>query len=270
MLDFIDEMMYKLEQEKYQNYYSSAFISVESKLKNIKVVRTLQKLICSYPFDESLIDFIKFEKNNFIGKSKLTQNDLNFYYYNSNYEHIIFNLSLEDKWAIISDLTNRATKIFSSKISKRVLDFNDIDIEMKEMNNKINTRLMKRLDIVAMTTTGACKYRKQLRNVGAKIVMVEEAAEVIEAQIITSMTADTEQLILIGDHQQLKPKVNSFQLQKDYGMEVSLFERLIHLGVPNVQLKQQRRMRPEISKIVKIIYPDLIDHYSVSMFPDVR
>jgi len=40
-----------------------------------------------------------------------------------------------------------------------------------------------------------------------QIVVCEEAAEVLEAHVLASLTRNTEQLILIGDHEQLRPKV---------------------------------------------------------------
>ena len=40
-----------------------------------------------------------------------------------------------------------------------------------------------------------------------QIVVVEEAAEVLEAHILCGLAPSTQQLILIGDHLQLRPKV---------------------------------------------------------------
>lgn len=40
-----------------------------------------------------------------------------------------------------------------------------------------------------------------------QVIIVEEAAEVLEAHVLTSLTHTTEHLILIGDHLQLPPKV---------------------------------------------------------------
>lgn len=51
-----------------------------------------------------------------------------------------------------------------------------------------------------MTTTGAAKYKALLKNVTSQIMIVEEAAEVLEAHITTALTKHTQQLILIGDH----------------------------------------------------------------------
>lgn len=40
-----------------------------------------------------------------------------------------------------------------------------------------------------------------------QLVIVEEAAEVLEAHILTSLAPTVEHLVLIGDHFQLSPKV---------------------------------------------------------------
>ena len=58
-------------------------------------------------------------------------------------------------------------------------------------------------------------------------MIVEEAAEVLEAHIVTSMPETTEHLILIGDHQQLKPSPTVYELAVKYQLEMSLFERMV-------------------------------------------
>ena len=62
-----------------------------------------------------------------------------------------------------------------------------------------------------------------------RIVIVEEAAEVLEAHIVTSMPETTEHLILIGDHQQLKPSPTVYDLAKNYKLDMSLFERMVSI-----------------------------------------
>jgi superfamily I DNA and/or RNA helicase len=52
-----------------------------------------------------------------------------------------------------------------------------------------------------MTTTGRSKYAHLFKNINFPIVIVEEAAEVFEAHIVTSLSKDTKHLILIGDHE---------------------------------------------------------------------
>jgi hypothetical protein len=57
------------------------------------------------------------------------------------------------------------------------------------------------MDVIAMTTTGAAKYKKILQQISSKIMVVEEAAEILESHIFTSLNPDIQQLVLIGDHQ---------------------------------------------------------------------
>ena len=45
-----------------------------------------------------------------------------------------------------------------------------------------------------------------------KVVMVEEAAEVLEAHVLTSLHPQLKHLVLIGDHKQLRPKVECYEL----------------------------------------------------------
>jgi len=79
-----------------------------------------------------------------------------------------------------------------------------------------------------MTTTGAAKYHSILSDVRPKIVIIEEAAEVLESHIVPSLTSGTQHVIMIGDHQQLRPNPTVYRLAKQYKLDVSLFERLIN------------------------------------------
>jgi len=97
-----------------------------------------------------------------------------------------------------------------------------------------------------------------LQRVKPRIVIVEEAAEVFEAHIVTSLTSSCEHLILIGDHQQLRPTPAVHHLAKKYHLDVSLFERLVFKNLPCDRLGIQHRMRPEVAElIVPYIYKDL-------------
>ncbi|XP_041363692.1 NFX1-type zinc finger-containing protein 1-like [Gigantopelta aegis] len=123
--------------------------------------------------------------------------------------------------------------------------------------------------VIGMTTTGAARYQKILSEIKPKIVVVEEAAEVLEGHIITTLSQGCEHLILIGDHKQLKPNPNVYKLAKKYCLDLSLFERMINNGVQCNTLEIQHRMRPEISSLMTHIYPNLKDDESVKAFPNI-
>merc|ERR1719163_1862955 len=120
-----------------------------------------------------------------------------------------------------------------------------------------------------MTTTAVSKYQTLLKELRPEIVIVEEAAEVLEAHILTALHRWTQHVVLIGDHQQLRPSTAVYRLSKNFHLDVSLFERLIHNGSDHVTLEQQRRMHPKVSRLIKPLYPKLRDHSSVSEYPEV-
>ena len=105
-----------------------------------------------------------------------------------------------------------------------------------------------------MTTTGAAKYSTILEQNNFEIVIIEEAAEVLESHILSLLTKHTRQLILIGDHKQLRPKPYNYELETKYNFGISMFERLINNGIPYSSLKYQRRMKPIFADFVRIIY----------------
>lgn len=58
---------------------------------------------------------------------------------------------------------------------------------------------------------GLC--RPLLEGLGFTAIVVEEAAEIVEAHVIAALQPSAARLIQIGDHLQLRPKVASFRLQ---------------------------------------------------------
>ena len=131
-------------------------------------------------------------------------------------------------------------------------------------------RCLREADLIGLTTTMAAKQNRLLSEVDAKILIVEEAAEVLEGHVVASLSKHTQHVILIGDHKQLRPKTNDHVLARDYQLDVSLFERLVRNGFPHVTLQWQHRMRPEISALVSShIYNGELNNAPVTMsYPD--
>jgi helicase required for RNAi-mediated heterochromatin assembly 1 len=119
-----------------------------------------------------------------------------------------------------------------------------------------------RLNIVGCTTTGLTKYRGLLAALGAKTMLIEEAAETREANIVSALYPSIQQLILVGDHQQLTPfSAVKWLSQAPYYLDLSMFERMVeYLSIPYIMLDVQRRMAPEIRSILGTFYRGLTDH----------
>ncbi|SPQ19196.1 4a3a579f-3665-4edf-b868-af0d4b39d251 [Thermothielavioides terrestris] len=129
-----------------------------------------------------------------------------------------------------------------------------------------NTQLVEqqRIDIVGCTTTGLTKYRGCIAAMQPQSLLIEEAAETREANIVSALYPSVQQLILVGDHKQLAPKCDIQRLgDAPYNLNVSLFQRMVNLNMSFVMLKQQRRMKPELRAILNPFYPELVDHPSV-------
>ena len=132
--------------------------------------------------------------------------------------------------------------------------------EKKYLENQIKLDICKNRKIVGATITGASINSELIQQLAPKIVIVEEAAEILEPSLIAALHEKTEHLILIGDHQQLQPKIETHELRKNFCLDVSLMERLISSGKIDFKtLQRQCRMRPEFSIMLRDIYPNLRD-----------
>lgn len=117
------------------------------------------------------------------------------------------------------------------------------------------------IEVIGCTTTGLCKYRGLLAALQPRTMLIEEAAETRESNIISALYGSLQQLILVGDHQQLAPQVDTPGLgEEPYNMRVSMFERLVHLKMPFTVLNMQRRMIPSLREVLNPFYPQLQDH----------
>lgn len=140
----------------------------------------------------------------------------------------------------------------------------DLEEQIKNLFDERDRRILKSKKIIACTTTAAAMYQSIINTANPDIIMVEEAGEILEVHIITAMSPSVKQLILIGDHKQLPPKINNYNLTKEkgdgYDLNVSLFERFVLQGHKFTTLEEQHRSHPEISRFSRMLaYESLKD-----------
>ena len=182
----------------------------------------------------------------------------------------LLKLSLPERWNLYRLWLQEAEKYYMRKLQSKQPDYERALARKFEVMQEEDFHVLQSAKIIGMTTTCAAKYRRILQRIRPKIVLVEEAAEVMEAHIITSLTKDCQHLILIGDHKQLRPKPEVYVLAKKYHLDVSLFERMVNVGLQCDTLNVQHRMRPEIAALMKHIYDDLENHKTVEEYKDIR
>ncbi|GKZ20844.1 hypothetical protein AbraIFM66951_009163 [Aspergillus brasiliensis] len=156
--------------------------------------------------------------------------------------------------------------------------------EMNDVRHEVDLRCLRQAQVIGVTTSGLARNLKMLRRLQSKVVLCEEAGEVLEAHLLTALLPSVEHAILIGDHQQLRPQIQDYNLSREnyrggeqYSLDQSLFERLVDPGedgagvrIPFSTLETQRRMHPSIAQLVRdTLYPRLEDAPSVLEYPEV-
>ncbi|PAA47594.1 hypothetical protein BOX15_Mlig026662g3 [Macrostomum lignano] len=150
-----------------------------------------------------------------------------------------------------------------AQVETQLADYLQVSETRRRLQRRHCAEIVKSKRIVGMTITGASINKDLLTAVKPAVILVEEAAEVGEPQLLSCLTDSTQHLILIGDHKQLRPQTESYELRIKYHLDVSMFERLINNGIAYDQLELQNRMRPEFSRLLKDIYPNLRDNLAV-------
>ena len=188
-------------------------------------------------------------------------------------EKRIYNLGrlfLHRRWKLYRLWLQRTEQHHLNQFQNKQHDYERALVRKHEVMQEEDFHVLKNARVIGMTTTCAARYRRILQRICPQIVLVEEAAEVLEAHIITSLTKGCQHLILIGDHQQLRPTPAVYQLAKKYKLDISLFERMVNVGIQCERLSVQHRMRPEIAALMKHIYEDLENHESVEKYEDIK
>ena len=161
--------------------------------------------------------------------------------------------------ALISNQRDKVHQRFDEVLSQ----LNETLAHLKALKTNKNMVTARKRKVIGMTITGASLYSDLMQIVKPSVVIVEEAAEILETSLFAALNKDVEHLILIGDHKQLRPGVESYELVKHYSFDISMMERLIKCGFPYKSLDTQGRMRPEFSALLKDIYPNLKDNLAL-------
>ncbi|KAE8377198.1 P-loop containing nucleoside triphosphate hydrolase protein [Aspergillus bertholletiae] len=163
-------------------------------------------------------------------------------------------------------LKDKIMKKFRSLVTINTSNCKDLRIGKWERDSY----LLQDAKLIGMTTTGLSKYRALISSLKPKVVLIEEAAEVIEAPIAAACLDSLQHMILVGDHKQLRGSCSVQGLQGEpFFLDISMFERLVNNAIQYEILRRQRRMAPEIRRLLEPIYGELHDYQSVLQRPRV-
>lgn len=194
----------------------------------------------------------------------------------------LHHMSMVERWVVFNSWTAEMKYELDEKLDHALTSYDETKKRLNDITTELNLRVLQQANIIGVTTSGLARNLELLCGVNAKVLICEEAGEVLEAHMLTALLPSVEHCMLIGDHQQLRPQVQNFNLSSEsrsggqYGLDISLFERLVKpqdifaKPLPLSTLEVQRRMHPSISQLVRETqYRRLKDDPSVSSYPEV-
>ncbi len=179
------------------------------------------------------------------------------------------NIPVNNRKEIVKKLQDHVRAASSDKLKTLIVEANQLLKRRAEIIEQSRLEVLRGTPLIGLTSTAASIHKQLLKKLKAPVYLIEEAAELLEAQVIACLHKDVQHLIMIGDEKQLRPKVSTMELERKYNFSISMFERLVKMDIQATTLCTQLRMRPEISKIMRLFYPALIDHNRVKLYPDV-
>jgi hypothetical protein len=195
--------------------------------------------------------------------------------------HDIFSFSVAERQRLYYDWAEEILDPIQRSFLANLKAYEDAKAGINKIRAEVDHRVLAGANVIGVTTSGLARNLDLLRRLNSKVLVVEEAGEVLEAHLLTAMLPSIEHAILVGDHQQLRPKAQNYELsaenpRSEVKMDISLFERLVrpkeneNRAVQFVTLEVQRRMHPSISTLIRsTLYPHLQDSPEVAKYPEV-
>ncbi|EAU91511.2 hypothetical protein CC1G_02000 [Coprinopsis cinerea okayama7 len=142
--------------------------------------------------------------------------------------------TLDGYWK--QEIRRSKEQLYASEFDRLKQDHDTVLRAYNEGKEEVRRQLLEGVDIVGCTTTvlGAAKLTSLLRGVGPRIMLVEEAGQVLEAHILGSLVPSIEHMILIGDPLQLRPTLNNYFRHVAHGA-------IIILGIPHVSNRRAEK-----------------------------
>ena len=119
------------------------------------------------------------------------------------------------------------------------------DGDYKDIRTALESEIIRNADVVVSTCITSSDSR--LLHQKFPIVIVDEATQALEPHILIAAQHGTNKLILVGDHCQLGPVVRC-KKAADAGLQISMVQRLVQLGMKPVRLLTQYRMHPILAE----------------------
>ncbi|KAM0323930.1 hypothetical protein ACHAQA_008511 [Verticillium albo-atrum] len=126
-------------------------------------------------------------------------------------------LSLSERKALFDRWSKEVHMEKVERLQTLANRFDEAQKQVQTLFDEAKRAFIQTKRIVGCTTTAASMFTPLLEAFKPDIVIVEEAGEILEAHVLAALQPCTKQLILIGDHKQLRPKINNYALTVEKG-----------------------------------------------------
>ncbi|XP_021931484.1 NFX1-type zinc finger-containing protein 1-like isoform X1 [Zootermopsis nevadensis] len=181
----------------------------------------------------------------------------------------VWQLKPDERWGLyfawVTSLRARLLDKMSYLQAQLILE----DRKLKLADQLIDLQIAQQRAVVGVTAEEATKLRSLLEKLAPKTVIVDEATNITEAQLVTCLPQSCQRIVLLGEPRAVQ---DAASLQKAHLPHLhSLVYRLVEKGIPISELKSQHRMQSQVARvIVPTLYPGLEDHSSVINISKVK
>ena len=117
--------------------------------------------------------------------------------------HNIWAYNANRRSKLRADLESKYKDSLRATLYELMSGFNKLKAKQVAIWQEDERRVLREKRIIACTTSGAAIHNALLEDAKPGVILVEEAAEILEAHVLSSLVQSSKHLILIGDHKQL-------------------------------------------------------------------
>ncbi len=132
---------------------------------------------------------------------------------------------LYEHW--VSEYRQDLTEQFDRTIARYV----NTEKSLQKCIQEVDLRCLEQAHVIGVTTSGLARNVDMLRRLNPKVLICEEAGEILEAHTLTAFLPTIQHAILIGDHEQLRPGVQNYDLslENPRGEKYNIFAGRVYL-----------------------------------------
>lgn len=116
----------------------------------------------------------------------------------------IWDLNKEQRKSLRTEWKQEWLKPFIYKCIEYINIYEKSIIRLQSLRVESKVPAANKALIIGCTTTSAAKNSMLLSQIAPTTVLIEEAAEILESSVLTSLGSSVERVIMIGDHKQLR------------------------------------------------------------------